>query len=106
MKADPETVLNGLIRREENLKENESIAGFASWNQGVTRNYNHKTKLYESLPKLNALINVKKLIEINEKEYEKYASYTFESAQLFDWHKNYHEETKLNLINLIVKNAG
>jgi shikimate kinase len=106
-KADLDTVYKSLIRRESDHSEVVgNKKGFACWNQGVTRFFNFKTGLYESLSEHESKVKIKELIQINENQYSKYCDYEFDSTSIFDWHPNYDKNIKKELIDLIIKNVG
>lgn len=107
LKADIETVYQGLIRREETLSQDlKNNPAFGNWNQGVIRRYNPETKLYERLSETEAKQNIANLIEINESQYSRFANSTFDARTLFPWHKDFDPKKKAEIIDLIKVKIG
>ncbi|MEP7128367.1 MAG: shikimate kinase [Chitinophagales bacterium] len=102
LKADVDTVYQGLIRREDKLyPQFENNPAFGNWNQGVIRRYNPKTKLYERLSENEAKRNISQLIDVNENQYSKFANSTFNANTLFKWHKDFDQNKKRGILEII-----
>lgn len=107
LKADVETVYQGLIRREDSLPQHlKNNPAFGNWNQGVIRRYNTKTKLYERLSENEAKQNISQLIDVNENQYSRFANSTFDAKTLFAWHKDFDPKKKAEIIELIKIKIG
>lgn len=107
LKANAESVFEGLKRREEQLvQELSKNPAFGNWNHGVIRQYNIETAKYELLSKEQSIDNIKKLIKVNEDYYSQIANITIEATKLFEWHSDYDSNEKKSLIDFMIKNAG
>ncbi|SFE40246.1 hypothetical protein SAMN05518672_10612 [Chitinophaga sp. CF118] len=102
LKAEVDTVYEGLKNRENNLHEDiKNSKGFGVWNLGVTRAYDPITQKYVNLPKDEAKNNIRALINVNEAKYEKMADDRFEATSLFSKHPAYKETEKVRLFELV-----
>lgn len=107
LKCNIETVYDGLKSREEKIDSKLAHnPAFGNWNHGVIRKYSYETKKYEMLPKEEALINISKLVKVNEDVYSQISDYTIDATKLFEWHDDFDLNEKDKLIELLKKNVS
>lgn len=105
LKANPELVYKGLIRREDNMPPKVQLdPAFGSWNQGVIRVFNSRSKRYKRLSKEEALLNINQLISINEDYYSSIAQYTFNASELMKVNNDYYNTKRLDeVVDILLK---